>query len=100
MNIIDSDRNSTMIAENTFANIIQQVQSSNLNFQLQLSPFSAMISLKKTPVKDKSGLLKNVAPKTVCSAADQNEVASLLARNTELKNEFIVWQIWSYWSRE
>ena len=88
MNIIDSDRNSTMIAENTFPNIIQQDQSSNLNFQLQLSPFSAMISLKKTPVKDKSGLLKNFAPKTVYSAADQNEVASLLARNSERMSLF------------
>ena len=44
-----------MIAENTFDYILSQVQNSSLNFQLQLSPFSAYISLKKSLVKDKLG---------------------------------------------
>ena len=34
---------------------MDQVKSSNLKFQLQQSPFSAVISLKKSFVKDKSG---------------------------------------------
>ena len=43
-----------MVAERTFHSIIQQIQCSNLNFQLQMSPFTANISLKKSPVTDKS----------------------------------------------
>ena len=50
-----SDFNPTMVASRTFSNILQQIQSSNLNYQLQISPFSATISLKKTPIKDKYG---------------------------------------------
>ena len=44
-----------MVAAQTFDSIIQQTITSNLNFQLQMSPFSATISLKKTPIKDRSG---------------------------------------------
>ena len=63
-----------MIAEKTFSNIIQQVLSSNLNFQLQLSPFSAMISLKKPPVKDILGnIIKPVDSKVLGSDANPYE---------------------------
>ena len=51
-----SDLSPTMIAEHTFDSILQQVKNSNLNFQLQLSPFSANISLKKSPIKDQAGV--------------------------------------------
>ena len=44
------------VAQNTFENILDQVQCSNLNFKIDLSPFSAVISLKKTLVKDKFGI--------------------------------------------
>ena len=44
-----------MVASQTFDSIIQQILTSNLNFQLQMSPFSANISLKKTPIKDRYG---------------------------------------------
>jgi hypothetical protein len=54
--IKDSDLNPTMVASQTFDSIIKQILTSNLNFQLQVSPFSANISLKKTPIKDKSGV--------------------------------------------
>ena len=50
------DSTSTMAASKAFDNILECVKSSNLNFCLQLSPFSATISLKKTLVKDKAGL--------------------------------------------
>ena len=45
----------TMVASHIFNDIIDQVQRSCLNFQVQLSPFSALISLKKSLVNDKSG---------------------------------------------
>ena len=53
---IDSDFNPTMIASNLFETIIDNIRSSNLNFQLQMSPFSAQISLKKSLVTEKTGV--------------------------------------------
>ena len=52
---INSDCNLTMLAMQAFEDIIDNVQSSGLNFQLQISPFSAIISLKKSLVRDRSG---------------------------------------------
>ena len=51
----DSDFNPAMLANNAFETLIDQVRNSNLNFQLQMSPFSAQISLKKSLVIDQSG---------------------------------------------
>jgi len=55
--ITDSDMNltTTMLASRAFDKILQEIQSSNLNFQLQMSPFSAQISIKKSLVKDRRG---------------------------------------------
>ena len=50
-----SDQDPTMVAKQTFQQIIEQIQVSNLNFQLELSSFSARISLRKSLVKDKFG---------------------------------------------
>ena len=50
-----SDFNPTMAACEAFENVLNCVKTSNLNFCLQLSPFSANISIKKTLVKDKAG---------------------------------------------
>ena len=44
-----------MLASKVFQHILDQVQSSNLNFQLLVSPFSAQISIKKSLAKDKEG---------------------------------------------
>ena len=43
------------MAGEIFDNIINQVRNSNLNFQMEVSPFSAAIYLKKSIIKDKSG---------------------------------------------
>ena len=51
--IIDSDV--SMAASNKFNSIVQHVQESCLNFHLQVTPFSAVIYLKKTMAKDSSG---------------------------------------------
>lgn len=45
----------TMLASLKFIDIIDQVKKSSLNFQVQLSPFSALISLKKSFVSDRAG---------------------------------------------
>ena len=46
-----------MVARKTYISIIKQFRDSNLNFQLQLSPFSCNISMQKTPIKDQAGKL-------------------------------------------
>ena len=57
----DSDMNltTTMLASRAFDKILQEIQSSNLNFQLQMSPFSAQISIKKSLVKDRRGFTRH-----------------------------------------
>ena len=46
-----------MDASKAFKNILQQIDFSNLNYKLEISPFSAVISLKKSFIRDKSGNL-------------------------------------------
>ena len=45
-----------MDASAVFNTLVQQIQSSHLNFRLELSPFSANISLKKSFIRNKSGI--------------------------------------------
>ena len=45
----------TMAASKKFDSIIHQIEKSGLNFRLEVTPYSAFISLKKSLVKDKSG---------------------------------------------
>ena len=68
-----------------FFKIIDQIQSSNVNFQLQLSPFSAKISLKKSWVRDKTGAL--LLPPDSVKKVNQNvdRVENLAAKNLELE---------------
>ena len=72
---IDESINSdiTMLATDSFNNILNQVQDSCLNFQLQVSPFSALISIKKSFVKDKSGCL--ILPSATVSACKNSSIS-------------------------
>ena len=51
--LINSDL--TMLAATSFNNIVQQIQTSCLNYKLKVTPFSAFISIRKTLIKDQSG---------------------------------------------
>ena len=79
--LINSD--ATMVATQAFYSILNQVQTSNLNYQLQLSPFSAMISLKRSLLKDKSGI--HIMPFSSSHAA--NETKNLLDHKAHLEKE-------------
>ena len=81
-----SDLSPTMIAEHTFDSILQQVKNSNLNFQLQLSPFSANISLKKSPIKDQAGV-PIPSQAFLPGAYSASVVAALTTRNLSLEAE-------------
>ena len=86
MNFDNSDVNSTMSAAAlAFDSIIHLIQSSNINFKLQLSPFAANISLKKTPVKDRTGIpfLPRVPNHPYSSEVDA------LTKISELENELV-----------
>ena len=52
-----------MEATETFENLLLQLKQSQLNFKLELSPFSAHISVKKSFIKDKTG--KPLPPPTL-----------------------------------
>ena len=82
----DSDLEPKMVATRTFENILQHIQTSNLNFQLTLSPFAANISLKKSLAKDKSG-----APllSSSCSYNTAGNITALATTNMKLENELI-----------
>ena len=86
-----SDVNPTMLANATFDKILEQIQTSNLNFQLTLSPFSAAISLKKSFIKDKYGNILLPSPSTkVISQQEfnlQHDNAELVEKNEKLDQQ-------------
>ena len=50
-----TDSDLAMVANAEFENILRSIRNSCLNYNLQVSPFSAIISLRKTMIKDKVG---------------------------------------------
>ena len=90
-----------MVASRTFNNILPRIQSSNLNFQLQISPFSANIYLKKTLIRDQYGAplpppqpspmplcpCTNSTPAR-CSASDA-DLAARATKNLQLENDLV-----------
>ena len=44
-----------MDASGTFQNLIHQIQTSSLNFKIEMSPFSACITLKNSFIRDRKG---------------------------------------------
>ena len=81
----DSEKTVAMLAASqTFDRILELIQKSNLNFVLQVSPFSANISLKKSLVKDKCGTVR-LPPE-----CDRDEaLTAMKARNSELENSLL-----------
>ena len=87
MEFSNSDCNLTMLATETFDNILEQIRTSCLNFHMQISPFSAVISLKKSLIKDRSG--KPCIP-TEPSKSDSEHVEALVKKNHELERKLRV----------
>ena len=85
----DSDTNPTMLASTVFNKILNQIQTSNLNFQVQISPFSAFISLRKSFVKDKSGTL--LIP-TATSSTTNSSMEELVAKNLKIQRDLFILQ--------
>ena len=88
--ISDSDRNPTMLASNAFENIIDKIRSSNLNFQIQMSPFSAYISLKRSLIKEKSGALRlppTCTPPESPTPSSESAITALVNKNVQLESK-------------
>ena len=81
-----SDTDSTMLASETFDRILSIVQHSNLNFSLQVSPFSAHISLKKSLVQDRSGSFRFPPEPSTDNKNFKEVIAALVAENNKLEN--------------
>ena len=81
---MNSDSNLTMLATKSFNQIIEQIQTSSLNFQIQISPFSAIISLKKSLIKDHSG--NPLVPTNLCHSGGRHEDI-LDKKNLELEKK-------------
>ena len=78
----NADSDMTMLASETFDGILKRIQTSRLNFSIQLTPFSAVISMRKSFVTDRSGSV--FLPTTYDHTHDQkaNDVVNLqLERN-------------------
>ena len=78
-----------MLAKNAFDEILELVKTSNLNFQMNVSPFSATISLKKSFIRDKFGNI--LAPTPVNPASQEfsthHENAELVKKNEHLSKK-------------
>ena len=51
-----------MAANTTFTSIVNEIQLSDLNFSMKMTPFAAYITLKKTVQTDVNGFQVNPAP--------------------------------------
>ena len=85
----DSDTPPAMLASIVFNRILNQIQSSNLNFHVQISPSSAFISLRKTFVKDKSGT--PLIPSAISSTPNLG-MEELIAKNHILEKDLSILQ--------
>ena len=84
--VISEQQKMKMIATKSFENILHQIQQSSLNFHIQLSPFSAEISLKKSLIKDLNGAAFQESENIVTD--DNIACQDLQAQtNTEIKKE-------------
>ena len=83
--LINSDEK--MAASLTFQHILTQIQDSNLNFQLQVSPFAAVISLKKSFVKDKSGV---PLPRMRHLSDTSSKIEALEVELSSMHNEYMI----------
>ena len=82
----DSSFNTAMLASRSFENILQMIKTSNLNYFIQLSPFAAQISLKKSLVRDKSGV-PLAQPSQTSFDCTSDDVTDLLIKNHALENK-------------
>ena len=76
----------TMAINSTYGAILNQIQLSNLNFSINMTPFAAYITLKKSVQKDLHGVPSTPSPPVLYILQQvQQEHRALQAENDELK---------------
>ena len=76
-----------MATNTTFSSILNEIQLSNLNFEIKLTPFAAYITLKKSVQKDMDGTLRTPAPPLLFLLNQaQEQTLRLQVENSELKS--------------
>ena len=86
-----------MAVDATFQSILNEIQPSNLNFFLQLTPFAAYITMKKSVIKDHNGikavpsppilLLLQQAQQTIAELREENEHLKMKSDAADKNNE-------------
>ena len=77
----------TMAINTTFDSILQEIQYSNLNFSIQMTPFAAYITLKKSVQKNLNGDVASPSlPIHVLLRRAHQEILQLQNENNQLKN--------------
>ena len=89
-----------MAVDATFSSIINEIQLSNLNFSLQITPFAAYITLKKSVIKDYDGiqavpsppimLLLQQAQQTINDLQEENKLQKIETDAAHKNNENLV----------
>ena len=75
-----------MAVNTTFSSIVNEIQLSNLNFCIQMTPFGAYITLKKSAQRDLAGNRVLPSPPLLFHLHDaQQNVSRLQEENSELK---------------
>ena len=85
--LTNSDCNLTMLATRSFDNILELIQTSCLNYQIQISPFSAFISLKKSLIRDQSG---NPRLPAKLNNISSEHIEALVVKNHELEEKLSI----------
>ena len=82
-----------MAVDAKFLSILNEIQHSNLNFSLQLTPFAAYITLKKSALKDQNGINAVPTPSILLLLQQaQQMIANLREENEALKLRVRQWK--------
>ena len=75
-----------MATDATFSSILNEMEVSNLNVKIELTPFAAIITLKKTPIKNQNGIFAIPAtPTYLLLQQAEKQIYNLREVNATLK---------------
>ena len=76
-----------MAINNTYSSILSEIQLSNLNFNIKMTPYASYITLKKSVQKDLHGVPATPSPPLILLLQEaQKQILFLQSENTKLKS--------------
>ena len=83
-----------MAVNSTYSSIISEIQLSNLNFSIQMTPYASYITLKKSVQKDLHGVPATLSPPLIVLLQEaQKQIIFLQNENTKLKSNADILEI-------